>query len=80
MLFLMLRGNYVRTYHWVALVELTILGLWIAPLVTVSRDLESHLRGEKFASTVATLVFFGLNMYVFFPSLTLSHLIIRSKS
>lgn len=61
----MLRGNYVRTYHWVALVELTILGLWIAPLVTVSRDLESHLKGEEFASTVAALVFFGLNMYVF---------------
>lgn len=74
--FLMLRGNRIRTYHWVALVELTILGLWIAPLVTVSRDLESHLQGGHYASTVAALVFFSLNMYVFFSS----HLVEATKS
>lgn len=61
MLFLMLRGNRVRTYIWTALVELTILGLWVVPLVYVSRHL-GHDDDEDFAVSVAALVFYGLNI------------------
>ncbi|KAK8095025.1 hypothetical protein PG997_001710 [Apiospora hydei] len=62
MAFLVLRGNYVRTYHWVALVELTILGLWIPPLYMVAKDLDIHLRSPIRAATIAALVFFTINM------------------
>lgn len=62
MAFLMLRGNRVRTYHWVGLVELVIMGLWIPPMYAVSRDLERHPDGTVFESSVAALTFFALNM------------------
>lgn len=62
MAFLILRGNYVRTYHWVALVELTILGLWIPPLYMVAKNLEVHLASPIRAATIAALVFFAVNM------------------
>ncbi|KAK8133376.1 hypothetical protein PG984_005388 [Apiospora sp. TS-2023a] len=62
MAFLVLRGNYVRTYHWVALVELIILGLWIPPLYMVGKNLEVHLASPIRAATIAALVFFTVNM------------------
>ncbi|KAK6845747.1 hypothetical protein PG990_004098 [Apiospora arundinis] len=62
MAFLVLRGNYVRTYHWVALVELIILGLWIPPLYMVAKNLEVHLASRIRAATIAALVFFTVNM------------------
>ncbi|KAI1337377.1 hypothetical protein F5Y15DRAFT_160240 [Xylariaceae sp. FL0016] len=58
MLFLILRGNYVRTYHWVFFVELVILGLWIPPIYSASKSLSGSTAR---ASTVAALAFFALN-------------------
>ncbi|KAH9989592.1 hypothetical protein F4779DRAFT_637994 [Xylariaceae sp. FL0662B] len=54
------RGNRVRTYHWVGLVELAILGLWIPPVYKVVRDLPEGAAVQGWA--VATLVFFAVNM------------------
>ncbi|KAI5928228.1 hypothetical protein F4810DRAFT_719887 [Camillea tinctor] len=60
MAFLMLRGNRVRTYHWVGAVELVILGLWIPPMYAVARMVAVE-DGRVEGSAVAALVFFSLN-------------------
>jgi hypothetical protein len=65
MAFLMLRGNRVRTYHWVGIVELVILGLWIPPIYAVSRDLVGeniNFDGVPLSCSIAALVFFAANM------------------
>lgn len=66
MAFLMLRGNRIRTYHWVGIVELVIMALWIPPVYAVARDLERHSGSTAYARSVAALAFFAVNMYVVF--------------
>ncbi|ORY59968.1 uncharacterized protein BCR38DRAFT_350055 [Pseudomassariella vexata] len=58
MTFLVLRGNRVRTYHWVGLLELAIVGLWIPPIYAVSKAVQREILG----SSVAALAFFAINM------------------
>ncbi|KAI1843228.1 hypothetical protein JX265_012198 [Neoarthrinium moseri] len=63
MAFLMFRGNRIRTYHWVGMVELVIMGLWIPPIYAVARDLQDGGVGSRpFESSVAALAFFATNM------------------
>lgn len=62
MAFLMLRGNRIRTYHWVGIVEMVIMALWIPPIYAVSRDMRRNTSGKIYASSIAVLSFAALNM------------------
>ncbi|ETS85662.1 hypothetical protein PFICI_03687 [Pestalotiopsis fici W106-1] len=60
--FLVFRGNRIRTYHWVGILELIIMSLWIPPIYTVSQDLKRNTSGKTFASSIAVLTFAAINM------------------
>ncbi|KAI0155672.1 hypothetical protein BJ166DRAFT_339226 [Pestalotiopsis sp. NC0098] len=62
MAFLMLRGNRIRTYHWVGIVEMVIMALWIPPIYAVSRDMRRSASGRIHASSIAVLSFAAVNM------------------
>lgn len=64
MTFLMLRGNRIRTYHWVGVVEFVIMALWIPPIYVVSRDIGRDAEGDDLATSTAALSFFAVNMQV----------------
>ncbi|KAH9885905.1 hypothetical protein F4778DRAFT_489961 [Xylariomycetidae sp. FL2044] len=57
--FLMFRGNRIRTYHWVGMVELVILGLWIPPIYSLSTIMTGGLVEN---SAIAALTFFAFNV------------------
>jgi hypothetical protein len=58
MAFLMLRGNRIRTYHWVGIVEFVIMALWVPPIYVVSkvsRELIGRVSVYKFDCGVGFL-------------------------
>ncbi|KAI1442428.1 hypothetical protein F5Y02DRAFT_410125 [Annulohypoxylon stygium] len=59
MAFLAFRGNRVRTYRWVGVLELVILGLWVPPIVAVAQGVRGAGAGR---SAVVALVFYGVNV------------------
>ncbi|KAI1214320.1 uncharacterized protein F4807DRAFT_455961 [Annulohypoxylon truncatum] len=59
MAFLAFRGNRVRTYHWVGVLELVILGLWIPPVYAVATGVGD---GAPERSAIVALVFYGVNV------------------
>ncbi|KAI1389159.1 uncharacterized protein F4822DRAFT_271140 [Hypoxylon trugodes] len=59
MAFLAFRGNRVRTYHWVGILELVIVGLWVPPIYAVVKGIEA---GNAERSAMAALGFYGINV------------------
>ncbi|KAI6084269.1 hypothetical protein F4821DRAFT_175851 [Hypoxylon rubiginosum] len=57
MVFLAFRGNRVRTYHWVGLFELVILGLWAPPIYAVAENMAARSVERR-----AALVFYCINV------------------
>ncbi|KAJ4288801.1 hypothetical protein N0V88_007128 [Collariella sp. IMI 366227] len=62
--FLILRGNRFRTYHWTLSLELVILGLWVAPVYHIAREIvQASSAGDTVSkATKATQAMFCLNM------------------
>ncbi|KFA80468.1 hypothetical protein S40288_02045 [Stachybotrys chartarum IBT 40288] len=59
---LCVRGQYLRTYHWTAILESAILGLWVPAIYTIlQRTMASP--DPPSAKALATMTFIFLNMY-----------------
>lgn len=58
----LIRNEELRTYHFTLFLELSALGLWVAPLYTIIKDANTSSAGFSKA-VVATLFFVALNMW-----------------
>ena len=57
----MMRGSYLRTFHWALILEITVMLLWVPSLYTLA-SLTSSATTRASLMALSTMILIGINM------------------